>query len=34
MYKLKSFDQFSTESQINRSRQVEEENSTKRSTEA
>jgi len=34
MYKLKSFDQFSTESQINRSRQVEEENSTKRTTEA
>ena len=34
MYKLKSFDQFSTESHINRSRQVEEENSTKRTTEA
>jgi len=34
MHKLKSFDQFSTESQINRSRQIEEENSTKRTTEA
>ena len=34
MYKLKSFDQFSTESHINRSRKVEEEKSIKRTSEA
>ena len=34
MYKLKSFDQFSTESHINRSRKVEEEKSVKRTSEA
>jgi hypothetical protein len=34
MHKLKSFDQFSTEAKITQTRQVEEDNSTKRSDEA